>query len=105
MEKGGVAVPAHPYQKNMFDNCLGDRLKDLKNLYAIETLNGSATPEENGKAENVAEQLGTGKLGGSDAHGPNGIGKAFTVFQEPISSLEQLVTVLKSKNYFAESRI
>jgi len=101
---GGVAVPAHPYQQNMFGSCLGNRLLDLKNLYAIETLNGSASAAENKLAAEAAAQLKTGKLGGSDAHGPNGIGKTFTVFPEPISCMAELVAALKSGNYLPGNR-
>lgn len=97
--RGGVAVPAHPYQKDMFNSCLGDRLKDLENVWAVETCNGSASRVENELAEAVAEGLNAGKLGGSDAHGPRGIGKTFTVFPQPVPSMESLLIALKSKNY------
>lgn len=98
-QRNGVAVPAHPYQKNMFGQCLGDRLRKLNGLFAIETQNGSATTAENKKAQKVADALKTGQTGGSDAHGPNGIGKAFTIFPHPIQSMVELISALKSVNY------
>ncbi len=104
-ERNGIAAPAHPYQCDMFDRCLGDRLSDLKNMWAIETLNGSATETENGLADQIADQLQTGKIGGSDAHGPNGIGKAYTLFSEPVTSMTELVTALKQGDCTVGSRI
>ena len=103
--RGGVAVPAHPYQRDMFNGCLGDRLSELKNLWAIETCNASASASENDLAEQVAKQLNTGKIGGSDAHGPAGIGKAYTVFPEPVISMETLILALKKQNYTTECRL
>ncbi|MBT4087888.1 MAG: PHP domain-containing protein [Deltaproteobacteria bacterium] len=103
--RDGVAVPAHPYQRDMFNGCLGDRLTDLNNLWAIETRNGSASELENSQANHVADQLKTGKVGGSDAHGPSGIGKAYTVFPEPVTSMTELIAALKKQNYTTESRL
>jgi len=103
--RNGIAVPAHPYQRDMFNSCLGDRLLALKNLWAIETLNGSASEPENNQAGQVADQLKTGKIGGSDAHGPSSIGKAYTIFPEPVTSIAELVSALKKQNYTTESRL
>lgn len=94
-KQGGIAVPAHPYQPDMFNQCLGDRLLDLKNLWAIETLNGSATDAENSLADRVAEEMQIGKTGGSDAHGPTGIGKTYTLLPESVSTMAELVIALK----------
>lgn len=98
-QRGGIAVPAHPYQPDMFGGCLGNRLGELKNIWAVETLNGSATLSENQQAEEVADRLQTGKVGGSDAHGPAGIGKAFTLFPEPVTTMSELIAALKKQNY------
>ncbi len=103
--RDGVAVPAHPYQRDMFNGCLGDRLSALTNLCAIETLNGSASESENRHADQVADQLKTGKVGGSDAHGPSNIGKAYTVFQAPVTTITELLLALKNQNYYTEHRL
>jgi predicted metal-dependent phosphoesterase TrpH len=98
--KGGVGVPAHPYQADMFGFCLGDRLMSLENVLAIEALNGSASKEENQTSFQVAGRMGWGKIGGSDAHGPRGIGKTFTVFPFKINKMTDLIKAIKSKDYF-----
>lgn len=97
LQRNGIAVPAHPYQPDLFGRCLGDRLRDLQHLTAIETLNGSATRAENSAAEKVAAERWAAGIGGSDAHGPAGIGKAYTIFPEPVTSMAQLVTAIRNK--------
>ena len=99
-KKGGVAVPAHPYQANMFGMALGDEMLSLKGLYAAETANGSASEKENEAADIAATEMNLGKIGGSDAHGPVGIGNAFTVFSTEIRTIAQLVEALKTKKYY-----
>ncbi len=37
-DRGGVAVPAHPFQTPIVGNALGSRILELKNLLAVETL-------------------------------------------------------------------
>jgi len=99
MQKGGVAIPAHPYQPDMFGACLGDRLCELKHLVAVEACNGSASETENQQAFNRAKKMGWGCVGGSDAHGPDHIGKAYTLFPGEVKTVQQLVRALKTKDY------
>lgn len=96
---GGVSVPAHPYQPDMFGGCLGDRLLGLKYVTAVEAMNGSATSSENSMAEAAAEKMGCKMIGGSDAHGPAGIGRAFTIFENRLETVEELVDALKKGAY------
>ncbi len=97
---GGIAIPAHPFQPDMFGGMLGEDLLTLKQIIAVETMNGSASNDENKKAENAAQKMGWRMVGGSDAHGPNSIGKAYTVFQDKINNADQLVEALKTSNYY-----
>ena len=97
--RGGVAIPAHSYQKGMVGSYLGDRVFELKNLIALEVINGSATTEENQRALEAATQLGIKGIGGSDAHGLHGLGKAYTLFPEPITTEEELVWALRHSEY------
>ena len=99
--RGGVAVPAHPYQADMFGQSLGDRILSLKHLDAVETINASASESDNEAAAHAAAKLDCGRIGGSDAHGPQGIGKAYTVFETKIRTMAGLVDLLKTKAYYA----
>ncbi|MBU4316362.1 MAG: PHP domain-containing protein [Proteobacteria bacterium] len=101
--RGGVAVPAHPYQPDMFGQSLGDRILSLANLMAVETLNGSTSHKDNQAAEQAATTMNARKIGGSDAHGPDGIGKTYTVFPVEIRTMGELIEILKTKEYYPAS--
>jgi len=99
--RGGVGVPAHPYQAGMVGTALGDRVLQLSGLVAIETVNGSLKPEENRRAQVARATLGVKGIGGSDAHGIHALGSAYTCFSQAIQSEAQLVTALKNVDYEA----
>ena len=73
----------------------------INGLFALEVLNGSVSPEGNRRAEEAAKKLGINGIGGSDAHGLQVLGKAYTCFPDPVASTEELVTALKGGDYFA----
>lgn len=98
---GGVAIPAHPYQPGMTSGAMGDRILQLKGLVAVETLNGSIPENQNRRASAAARQLGVNGIGGSDAHGIQVLGSAYTVFSDPIATETELVTALKKGHYRA----
>ena len=97
--RGGVAVPAHPFQKGIVGKALGSRLLTLKNLVAVETLNGSLTPQDNERARAAAEEMGLWGIGGSDAHGIHVLGRACTLFPGPVRTTADLVEALKAGGY------
>ena len=98
----GVAIPAHPYQHGLAGQYLGDDILKISGLFAVEVLNGSVSPQGNRRAEKAARHLGINGIGGSDAHGLQVLGKAYTCFPAPVGSMEALVTALKGGNYFPE---
>ncbi|HHY75515.1 MAG TPA: PHP domain-containing protein [Firmicutes bacterium] len=97
---GGVAVPAHPYvvrKKDPFDTepavLVDDRITSLSGLKAIEVCNG-----KHSKYPGVCEALGKYAasvrlpgIGGSDAHMPEDVGRAYTSFKVPIYTDRDLV--------------
>ncbi len=97
--QGGIAVPAHPFQRWSVNGFPGRKLWEMKNLIAVETLNGSLNDEENRQAAETAERMGIRGIGGSDAHGPAVLGRAYTVFPEPIRTEEELVAALRQGRY------
>ncbi|KJS31867.1 MAG: hypothetical protein VR64_10075 [Desulfatitalea sp. BRH_c12] len=100
--RGGVAVPAHPYQNGLIGCALGDRVLALNGLVALETLNGSVRDEDNQLAHAAASRLGIKGIGGSDAHGIQALGSAYTCFDEAIASEAGLVAALRSGAYFPQ---
>jgi len=97
--RGGVAVPAHPYQMDLLGGSLGDRVLELRDLIALEAINGSASLEENKRAMGAATRLDIQGIGGSDAHGIPTLGRAYTIFPEPINTEKELVSALKEGIY------
>jgi predicted metal-dependent phosphoesterase TrpH len=102
-KRGGVAIPAHPYQSAFLGTALGDRVLQLTGLIAIETLNGSLKAEENQLAAAASRYMGLAGTGGSDAHGIHTLGSAYTCFAAPIQSELELVQALKSSTYCVET--
>ncbi|MBW2086924.1 MAG: PHP domain-containing protein, partial [Deltaproteobacteria bacterium] len=90
-ERGGIAIPAHPFQKDILGRRPGERVLDLKGLMALEVMNGSASFEENRMAAEAAERLGINGIGGSDAHGLLVLGRAYTQFPDAVRTEEELV--------------
>lgn len=97
--RGGAAIPAHPYQRGMVGRALGDRVLGLSGITAIETLNGSIQSDENRRASDAARQLGLQGTGGSDAHGIQALGNAYTVFFDAVEDEAGLVQALRTGRY------
>ncbi|HWQ28091.1 MAG TPA: CehA/McbA family metallohydrolase [Dehalococcoidia bacterium] len=111
---GGVVVAAHPYRWDLSPKpWIGPRDPDLtieKALAAplvglvdaMEAANGWATALDVDFTREVARRAGLGVTGGSDAHGPNEVGRCFTVFEDAIRDEASLVRALKSGRFQAE---
>jgi len=99
-KNGGVAIPAHPFQHSLAGQYLGDDLLKIGGLFAVEVLNGSVSPEGNRRAEKAAKKLGINGIGGSDAHGLQVLGKAYTCFPTPVASMQELTAALKAGIYY-----
>jgi predicted metal-dependent phosphoesterase TrpH len=98
-DQGGVAIPAHPYQRGILGSALGDKVFELKGLEALETINASATFEENSLSIKAAQKLGLTGIAGSDAHGAHALGRAWTCFPSPITDAKALAIALREGNY------
>ena len=86
---GGLAIPAHPYsleKRNAFDNApsvvVDERIKHLTGLKALEVCNGkhSRFPEVCEVLGRYAASVNLPGIGGSDAHMPEEVGRAYTSF-------------------------
>lgn len=100
--QGGVAIPAHPFQRGLIGGCLGNRVLDLQGLVALETVNGSLSCDENLLAMQAAQKMGICGIGGSDAHGPLVLGRACTLFPRSIKTPVDLLNALKERSYYPE---
>ncbi len=91
--KGGVSIAAHPYREN--DRGIGDYIKSLPKLDAVETLNSNTKKVNNIKAFKSADDYEKIKVGGSDAHTLSQIGSYATYFENKINSEKELIKEIK----------
>ncbi|HSD21174.1 MAG TPA: PHP domain-containing protein [Anaeromyxobacter sp.] len=99
-ELGGVAVAAHPYDKTI-DRPSGDFIFTLDGLAAIEGLNGRVKSAANDLAVEAADHMSLPCTGASGAHASlDEIGKAATLFRDPVASEAELVAQLRAGTVF-----
>ncbi len=105
---GAALIAAHPYRRRfladpgqdpearaeMLARAVADR--QLRLFDAVESRNGRGSVVENCFADDLRRCLGLPGVGGSDAHRRHQIGAAATRFQRRITSLDDLITELKS---------
>jgi len=93
--EGGVVIPSHPYRSV---NSLGDLVRSVPGLCALEGYNGCNMHAFNVKAIEAAGVLKLPYTGGSDAHTPQEVGSCFTVFDDVVTA-ENLIEVLKAGKF------
>jgi predicted metal-dependent phosphoesterase TrpH len=94
-QKGGVVIPSHPYRSV---NSLGDLVRNVPGLCALEGYNGCNMRPYNRRAIEAAEALKLPYTGGSDAHSPREVGSCFTEFDDVVTE-ENLIAVLKAGKF------
>ena len=72
---------------------------------AVEVLNGGCIERENNLAQEVAAHLGLPCVGGSDAHMPLEVGRYATMFENEITSEEEMLAELRGGRFQAVKRI
>jgi predicted metal-dependent phosphoesterase TrpH len=106
---GGAVVPAHPYIaecNGLYDVnpriSVDERIRGLDGISAIEVCNGKAAkyPAICHMLSDYAKSVGLPGTGGSDAHVPERVGRAYTVFRTPIHSSQALVTAIESGEFY-----
>ena len=98
-EMGGVAVAAHPYDKTV-ERPSGDFIFTLDGLAAIEGLNTRRKGPANDLAVEAADHMNLPCVGASGAHAIEEIGKAATLFRDPVTSEADVVAQLRAGTVF-----
>src|SRR5512140_1001036 len=99
-ELGGAAVAAHPYDKTV-ERPSGDFIFTLDGLSAIEGLNARRKGPANDLAVEAADHMNLPCTGASGAlESLDALGKAATLFKEPVASEADLVRQLRSGAVF-----
>ena len=91
---GGVAIAAHPFRDN--GRGTGEEIRNLTGLAGIETFNGSTKPDHNFQAYSLALELGLSKVGGSDTHVIERVGKFVTSFPDWVRTTKDLIKAVKN---------
>ena len=98
---GGAVVAAHPYDRSI-ERPGGDVLFTLDGISAVEGLDGRRKPATNDLAVEAADHMGLPCVGGSGAKDSLGeIGRAATLFREPVRTEADLVAQLKAGTVFS----
>jgi len=94
-QAGGVAIPSHPYRSV---NSLGDLVRDVSGICALEGYNGCNMHAFNVKAIAAAELRKLPFTGGSDAHTSSEVGSCYTEFDDNVTE-DNFTQALKSGKY------
>jgi len=94
-EAGGVVIPSHPYRSV---NSLGDSVRTLNGIRALEGYNGCNLHAFNVKAIEAAKAMNISFTGGSDAHAPGEVGSCYTEFGDAVTD-ENFIDLLKKGKY------
>jgi predicted metal-dependent phosphoesterase TrpH len=96
---GGVAIPCHPGRPNV--GLCEHYLKKLplKNVIAVEVLNGGSRKGEDERSEALVQRYGYRAIGGSDSHLVSLIALCATRFEAEIRTTEDLVRELRTGTY------
>ncbi len=99
-ELGGVAIAAHPYDKSV-ERPSGDVIFTLDGLAAVEGLNARRPGSANDLAMEAADHMNLPCVGASGALGSlDEIGKAATLFREPVASEADVVRQIRAGTVF-----
>jgi predicted metal-dependent phosphoesterase TrpH len=97
---GGAVVAAHPYDKSV-ERPSGDFIFTLDGLAALEGLNARRKGPSNDLAIEAADHMNLPCVGASGAHPTlDDIGKAATLFREPVASEADLVRQILAGSVF-----
>ena len=101
-EVGAAIVIAHPCRiPGELEQIHGEeKVREmLEHVTAVESHNGGSTPRGNAAALDLASRYSLPGIGGSDAHHEFQVGRCFTVFDDDITTDEQLIAALKQSRY------
>jgi predicted metal-dependent phosphoesterase TrpH len=89
---GGVSVLAHPFR---WVHGVGRRIATEAKVQGLEVRNGKNSELANTRAELLAARRSLAGTGGSDAHEPKLVGRAFTEFPNEVDSVGDLLDQIR----------
>lgn len=99
-DQGGAVVAAHPYDKSSAHSS-GDFIFTLDGLHGVEAWNALKKSSVNELAMEAADHMGLACVGSSGAPDSlEGLGKAATLFRDPVRNEADLVAQLKAGSVY-----
>ncbi len=92
---GGILAPSHPFRMAAAAS-VANSLFDMDYIAAIEALNGENNDPENALAVKAWAQTNLPGIGGSDCHFAQHVGRCATYFENPVSTMSELVAEIKA---------
>ena len=101
---GGVLGPAHPCGEKYLSFANTKRYRRspelMKRFDFVETFNCCESEESNEHALKLAKKYDKVKVGGSDSHKPDCVGRAYTILPEPVTCETELISMIHKKTAF-----
>ena len=101
---GGVLGPAHPggekYMSFIHTKAYYRSPEVRKRFDFVETYNCCETDEVNKMALRLAKKYNKVMTGGSDAHKPDCVGRAYTILPEPVTTESELIDMIHKGTVF-----
>ena len=101
---GAVLGPAHPCGEKYlsFANTKRYRISPelMKRFDFVESFNCCESEESNANALKLAKKYDKVRVGGSDAHKPDCVGRAYTILPEPVTCETELISMIHKKTAF-----
>lgn len=101
---GGILGPAHPcgekYLSFANTKCYYRSPELMKRFDFVEAYNCCESVESNAGAMRLAKKYDKVKVGGSDSHKPDCVGRAYTILPEPVSCETELISMVHRKTAF-----
>ncbi len=94
---GGICIPSHPFRgiESIGDFLFKEEIIEV--IDGIEVFNGRTDELSNKKAFEFAKKMDLPMIAGSDSHSEEEVGKAYTIFEQKISTIEDLIFAIKNK--------
>lgn len=95
--QGGIVIVPHVFSSSYNYPALGEKIFEVAEFIDGIDITSPKQHVNNFRARKTAETLGKAKLGSSDAHSEEDIGRAVTVVQRPINSVKDLLDQIRMK--------
>jgi predicted metal-dependent phosphoesterase TrpH len=95
--QGGIVIIPHPFSSSSNYPALGEKLFELSEFIDGIDITSPQKHVDNRRARKTAEMLRVAKIGSSDAHREEDVGRAVTVVHRPVGSTRELLDQIRAR--------